>query len=169
MTQATDSKAHAWAVLLTAHATLVAQIEAALAAAKLPPLTWYDALWELEKSGGGKLRMNELAQRVVLSKSNLSRLADRLEDAGLVERRDCAADGRGWDLVLTPAGRAMRRKMWPVYEAEIERGFARHISADEARTMGDALERALRAARDPRTASSRALSRPGARKSAKLR
>jgi DNA-binding MarR family transcriptional regulator len=169
MAQATDSKAHAWAVLLTAHATLVAQIEAALAAAKLPPLAWYDALWELEKSAGGKLRMNELAQRVVLSKSNLSRLADRLEDAGFVERRDCAVDGRGWDLVLTPAGRAMRRRMWPVYEAGIERAFARHVSADEARAIGDALARALRAAREPAAAGSGARSHPGPRKSAKVR
>jgi DNA-binding MarR family transcriptional regulator len=164
MAQAPHLKAHAWAMLLTAHATLVTQIEAALAAARLPPLTWYDALWELEKAAGGTLRMNELAQRVVLSKSNLSRLADRLEDAGLVARRDCAADGRGWDLVLTPAGRTMRRKMWPVYEAAIERVFARHVSADEARAMGDALERALRGARESVTAGPRSPSRPGALK-----
>jgi hypothetical protein len=63
----------------------------------------------------------------------------------------------------------MRRKMWPVYEAEIERAFARHVSADEARAIGDALERALRAAREPTAARSGASSRPGARKGAKVR
>src|SRR3990170_3919867 len=137
---AADLKGHAWAVLLTAHATLVERVEAALAAAGLPPLAWYDALWELEKAGG-RLRMRELARRVVLSKSNLSRLADRLEGAGLVERADAADDGRGYDLMLTRAGRAMRRRMWPLYEAQIEALFSRHVTAEEARVVAQALGR----------------------------
>ena len=144
---ATDLKGHAWAVLLTAHATLLERIESALAAASLPPLSWYDVLWELEKADG-RLRMIELARRVVLSKSNLSRLADRLEEAKLVERQDAAEDGRGYDLVLTRSGRAMRRKMWPVYEAQIQRLFASHLSLEEARVIGEALGRAVKAVRD---------------------
>ncbi len=67
MTKGHDAKSRAWAVLLTAHATLTEKIETALAAAKLPPLRWYDVLWELEKAEGGKLRMHELARRIVLS------------------------------------------------------------------------------------------------------
>lgn len=144
---AADLKGHAWAVLLTAHATLVERIEAALAAAGLPPLAWYDVLWELEKADG-RLRMAELARRVVLSRSNLSRLADRLEEAELVERRDAAEDGRGYDLVLTRAGRAMRRRMWPVYEARIQQLFSSHLSIEEARVIGEALGRAVKAARN---------------------
>jgi len=144
---ATDPKEHAWALLLTAHATLVERIEAALSAAGLPPLAWYDVLWELEKAEG-RLRMVELARRVVISKSNLSRLADRLEAAGLVERRAAADDGRGYELVQTRAGRAMRRKMWPAYETQIRELFAAHLSLEEARVMGEALARAVRAARD---------------------
>jgi DNA-binding MarR family transcriptional regulator len=143
---ASDLKGHAWAVLLAAHATLVELIEAALSADGLPPLAWYDVLWELEKADG-RLRMHNLARRVVLSRSNLTRLADRLEDAGLITREDCAEDGRGYDLVLTRAGRAMRKKMWPVYEAGIERVFSRHVTADEARAIGEALARAVKAAR----------------------
>jgi DNA-binding MarR family transcriptional regulator len=143
-----DPKGHAWAVLLAAHATLVEKIEAALARAKLPPLAWYDVLWELEKAEGGKLRMHELARRVVLSRSNLTRLADRLEDARLVAREDTPHDRRGYHCVITPAGLAMRKKMWPVYKAEIERLFSRHITLDEARTIGDSLARAVKAARD---------------------
>lgn len=139
---ASDLKGHAWAVLLAAHATLIGRIEAALAAAGLPALDWYDVLWELEKADG-RLRMHDLARRVVLSRSNLTRLADRLEDAGLVARQDSAEDGRGYDLVLTRAGRAMRRKMWPVYEAEIERVFSRHVTVEEARAIGEALGRAI--------------------------
>ena len=143
-----DPKSHAWAVLLTAHATLIGKIEAALAEAKLPPLDWYDVLWELEKAEDGKLRMHELARRIVLSRSNLTRLADRLENARLIERRDTLHDRRGYHCVITRAGLAMRRKMWPVYKTEIERLFSKHISADEARTIGEALARAVRAARE---------------------
>jgi DNA-binding MarR family transcriptional regulator len=143
-----DPKGHAWAVLLTAHATLVEKIEAALARAKLPPLAWYDVLWELEKAEGRRLRMHELARRVVLSRSNLSRLTDRLEDARLVAREDTPHDRRGYHCVITPAGLAMRKKMWPVYRAEIERLFSRHITVEDARTVGDALGRAVRAARE---------------------
>jgi DNA-binding MarR family transcriptional regulator len=143
---AADLKGHAWAVLLTAHATLIERVEAALAAAGLPALAWYDVLWELEKADG-RLRMRELGERVVLSKSNLSRLADRLEAAGLVERRDAADDGRGYDLALTRAGRAMRRRIWPVYEAQIDALFCRHLSLEEARAIGEALGRAVKAAR----------------------
>ena len=143
-----DPKSHAWAVLLTAHATLIEKIEAALAEAKLPPLGWYDVLWELEKAEGGKLRMHELARRIVLSRSNLTRLADRLENARLIEREDTPHDRRGYHCVITRAGLAMRRKMWPVYKTEIERHFSRHISVIEARTIEEALARAVKAARE---------------------
>jgi DNA-binding MarR family transcriptional regulator len=143
-----DPKGHAWAVLLTAHATLVEKIEAALAKAGLPPLAWYDVLWELEKAEDGKLRMHELARRVVLSRSNLTRLADRLEHAKLIAREDTPHDRRGYHCVITTAGLAMRKKMWPVYKAEIERLFSRHISVEEARVIGDALGRAVKDSRE---------------------
>jgi DNA-binding MarR family transcriptional regulator len=143
-----NPKEHAWALLLTAQAALVEEIEAALVQANLPPLAWYDLLWELEKAEGGKLRMHELARRVVLSRSNLSRLADRIENAGLIERVDSPGDGRGYDCVITRAGLAMRKKMWPVYEAQIERLFSRHVTVAEARTIGEALARAVKATRE---------------------
>jgi len=147
MSKDADAKLHAWAVLLAAHAALIEKVEVALAEAKLPPLAWYDVLWELEKAERGKLRMHELAQRIVLSRSNLTRLADRLEDAGLIRRVDTAHDRRGYDCVITRAGLAMRGKMWPAYKAQIERLFSSHVSAGEARAIGEALERVILAAR----------------------
>jgi DNA-binding MarR family transcriptional regulator len=148
MTQDPGPKSHAWAVLLTAHATLIEKIEAALAQAQLPPLAWYDVLRELEKAEGGKLRMHELARRIVLSRSNLTRLADRLEHAKLIEREDTPHDRRGYDCVITRAGLAMRKKMWPAYKARIEHLFSRHVTVEEARVMGDALSRAVKGARE---------------------
>jgi DNA-binding MarR family transcriptional regulator len=105
-------------------------------------------LWELEKAEDGKLRMHELARRVVLSRSNLTRLADRLEHAKLVAREDTPHDRRGYHCVITAAGLAMRKKMWPVYKGEIERLFSRHISVEEARVIGDALGRAVKDSRE---------------------
>src|SRR5258708_26777780 len=91
--------------------------------------------------------MTELARRVVLWGSNSTRLANRLEHAKLIEREDTPHDRRGYHCVITRAGLAKRRKMWPVYKAEIERLFSRHITVDEARTIGNALAHALKAAR----------------------
>jgi DNA-binding MarR family transcriptional regulator len=144
--RASDPKAHAWAVLLTAHARLVDCIETELGAAGLPPLGWYDVLWALESAAGRQLRMRELAEHVVLSRSNLTRLADRLEQAGLIERAAAAEDRRGAYCVITAAGRALRKRMWPVYQAAVERHFGAFVSEREAVQLGETLARVARAA-----------------------
>ena len=97
----------AWRVFLNAHAAVVERIERALAEAELPPLGWYDVLWALYRAPEQKLRMHELAPQVVLSRSGLVRLVDRVEAAGLVERERCLTDRRGAYAVLTPDGEAM--------------------------------------------------------------
>ena len=142
-----DPKGRAWALLLAAHAALVERVEAALAAADLPPIGWYDVLWALEQADGGRLRMHDLARQAVLSRSNLTRLADRLEDAGLIARESAAEDRRGAYSVITPAGLAMRKTMWPVYRQAIEQNFSCHLSDREAQGLGEALARLLHAAR----------------------
>lgn len=134
---------HAWALFLTAHARLVERVETALREAGLPELAWYDVLWALENAEGGKLRMHELAERIVLTRSNLSRLIDRLESAGLVCREACANDRRGHYCVVSEAGRTMRKRMWPVYRKQIDRLFARHVDDAEARVIADCLTRVL--------------------------
>jgi DNA-binding MarR family transcriptional regulator len=141
----TDNKGRAWALLLTTHATLLEQIESALADAGLPSLAWYDVLWELEKEQDGKLRMSELAERIVLSRSNLTRLADRLQKEKLIKRETCADDKRGAYCAITASGRAMRAKMWPLYSAQIDRLFSAHISTDEAKVLVTAMEKIMRA------------------------
>lgn len=136
-----------WPLFLTAHAVLVERIEARLAAAELPPLAWYDVLWALERAPGRRLRMSELADHVVLSRSNLTRLVDRLEDAGLVARERSEEDRRGAYAVITPEGREVRRKMWPTYEAGIREVFDSQLADTEARHLSAALQRMLGAAR----------------------
>src|SRR5262245_16656275 len=110
------TKGSVWPLFLAAHAVLVDEIEARLAAVQLPPLTWYDVLWSLEQAPVQRLRMSELARKVVLSRSNLTRLVDRLEEAGLVARERSGEDRRGAYAVLTEQGRATRRRMWPPYQ-----------------------------------------------------
>lgn len=144
MTKSTEtSRPSAWALFLTAHAVLVERIEARLAEAGLPPLSWYDVLWALERAEDRRLRMSELADMTVLSRSNLTRLVDRLESAGLVARERAEEDRRGAFAVVTSEGRAMRRKMWPVYSTAIKELFEDHIDSREAAQMGDTLRRIL--------------------------
>jgi DNA-binding MarR family transcriptional regulator len=134
-------------LLLTTHAVLVERIEERLAQADLPPLGWYDVLWALERSPGQRQRMSELAERVVLSRSNLTRLVDRLEDAGLVRRERSEEDRRGAYAVLTDAGKVLRRKMWPIYQAAIRELFEAHLSDEDAGALNAVLRRVLDAAR----------------------
>jgi DNA-binding MarR family transcriptional regulator len=148
MPVAPDPRQRAWARLVSAQALLIERIEAALAAAGLPSLAWYDVLWTLENAEGGRMRMHDLAHKTVISRSNVTRLADRLEKAGLVARSDCPEDGRGTVCELTARGRALRAKMWPVYRREIDSRFGRHLSIGEARTVAEAFERILRKNRE---------------------
>jgi DNA-binding MarR family transcriptional regulator len=84
---------------------------------------------------------------VVLSRSNLTRLIDRLEDAGLVKRERSEEDRRGAFAVLTDDGKAMRRRMWPVYAKAIKELFEDRVSDAQAQVMGTALRAILDAAR----------------------
>ena len=138
-----DSARHAWAVFLTAHAVLVEAVEARLAKAGLPPLAWYDLLWALERAGDGRRRMHDLADLVVLSRSNLTRLVDRLEKARLVRRVRSEDDRRGAYAEITAEGRKLRRKMWPVYAKAIDELFGAHLTKTDADTVARALRKIL--------------------------
>ena len=139
-------KASAWALFLAVHAVLLEEIERRLADAGLPSLAWYDVLWSLERAGDRRLRMSDLADVTVISRSNLTRLVDRLESAGLVERERAEEDRRGAFAVLTTQGRAMRKKMWPVYSAAITELFEQHLGERDAAQITESFRRILDAA-----------------------
>ncbi len=142
------TKGSVWPLFLTAHAVLVEQIEARLAAAsyRRSPGTTCCGGWNRRRSS--RLRMSELADKVVLSRSNLTRLVDRLEEAGLVARERSAEDRRGAYAVLTEQGRDLRKRMWPAYQAAIRELFESRLSETEADLMATILRRLLDAARD---------------------
>jgi DNA-binding MarR family transcriptional regulator len=131
----------AWRALLSAHATIVEQIERDLAAARQLPLGAYDVLLALAEAPDRRLRMRELASAVVLNRSTLSRRVDRLEQEGLLVRERCDDDRRGAYAALTEAGRVALRAAWPVYADGIARYFARHVTDTEADILIAALTR----------------------------
>ncbi len=142
-----EGRIEAWRGLITANARVIEKIERALSEAGLPPLGWYDVLLELSGASDGRLRMHELARAVVLSRSGLTRLVDRLERAGLLGRAPDPVDRRGSYAAITDEGRALLRRMWPVYAAGIAEHFGGYLTDDEARVVAAALGRVADAAR----------------------
>lgn len=136
-----DSVIRAWARLERAHRAAQSTVEARLKKAGLPPLAWYDALLELERVGPAGLRPFELQKEMLFAQYNLSRLVDRLEAAGYIARSASEEDGRGQRLTLTESGRAIRRRMWPVYADAIAAAVGSRLSESEAATLGDLLGR----------------------------
>ena len=142
MTEIPDTST-TWSLFLKVHAVLLEKIEAALKQAGLPPLAWYDVLWALESAPEQRLRMHELASHMVLSRSNLTRLVDRLEEAGLARREASPDDGRGACAAISAKGLALRKKMWPVYQACIANLFNGHIPAGTRLMLQKALRSVL--------------------------
>lgn len=136
-----DAGVAAWSALLRAHHAAVRAIEADLAREGALPLGWYDVLLELKASPSRRLRMRELADRVVLSRTRVSRIVDELVDHGLVERRPDPDDGRASLAVLTDAGGAAQRAAAPRYLAAIEHRFSSLLEPDEVEVLTVALNR----------------------------
>src|ERR687883_1240387 len=114
------------------------------------PLAWYDVLLELNSAPDRRLRMTDLSARVVLSRERVSRVVDELEAAGLVRRERNAEDKRSFLALITPEGRARLRAAAPVYLAGIEEHYARHLSDEEIRVIGEAFARVLEVEEAPR-------------------
>ena len=138
-----DRRLAAWRALLASHAALVGVLGEELQEEKGLPLPWYEVLLWLGQAPEGRMRMGELADSLLLTPSGVTRLVDRMEADGLVQRVQCPSDRRGWNAVITPAGRARLRAAAPVHLRGVERHFGRHISDDEAELIADILGRVL--------------------------
>ena len=122
------------------------RIDHDLVAAERLPLSSYDVLIELYEAPERRLRMHELAERVVLSRSGLTRLVDRLEAEGLLTRGRCGTDRRGAYAVITEQGITALRRAWPIYASGIAQYFAQWLSPEEAEVLVSAFGRILQAA-----------------------
>lgn len=138
-----DPRITAFGMLLEAHAAVVTQVNRDLEATAGVPITWLEVLLRLARSPEHRLRMAELARQVGLSTSGLTRLVDRVEQAGYVARAACPTDRRGAEAVLTQDGEAVLRSALPAHLTSIETNLASPLGDDLAR-----LEDLLRRLRD---------------------
>jgi DNA-binding MarR family transcriptional regulator len=134
----------AWRGMLRVHAQLSKALDAQLLAEHGLPLSSYEVLMYLSDADNGRMRMNELAASVLLSRSGLTRLVDRLEREGYLERCSCAHDARGAFAVLTPAGREKVEAARATHLAGVRELFLTKFSSDELEVLGDAWDRVLR-------------------------
>jgi DNA-binding MarR family transcriptional regulator len=125
-----------WRSFLRAHARIVRALEAELAEAHQLPLASYDVLVQLTEAPQRRLRMTELADRVLLSRSGITRLVDRLEREGLVQRAPCLDDARGLYAVATDEGVDRLRRASRVHLDGVARHFVGRFSADELVDLG---------------------------------
>ena len=129
----------AWRAFLQSHARITRRLDEELQAAHGLSLAEYDALLQVAHAPGRRVRMNVLANRVLLSRSGITRLVDRLEAAGSVERVACSSDARGQEAVLTPSGLERLRTAGGTHIDGVRRYFLERFDAADL----DALERSL--------------------------
>jgi DNA-binding MarR family transcriptional regulator len=139
--QPSEAVVDAWIALNRAQQTALLKIERAFRDAKLPPYAWYDVLWELDQAGESGLRPFEIEGRILIAQSNISRLIDRLVEQGYVERRPCKEDGRGQYVVVTSAGREIRKRMWQTYSRAIGEAVGDYFTQREAAHVAALLTR----------------------------
>jgi DNA-binding MarR family transcriptional regulator len=141
----TDAGLTAWIALVEAHAVAVESVEADLVREAGLPLSWHEVLVRLSRAEHGSMRMQELAKAVLLSKSGLTRLADRMVAAGLIERNACDSDRRGTWAVITAKGRRALADATPPFLAAVDRHFAGHLDDDEIVAVATSLRKVTHA------------------------
>ena len=126
----------AWRGMLRAHAELTKELDAELAREHDLPLSSYEVLLYLADAPGGRMRMAELADSVLLSRSGLTRLVDRLQREGLLKRERCESDARGYFAEITPKGRRLFDAARRTHLDGVRARFLSRFSRDELRAMG---------------------------------
>ena len=129
-----DTVTRAWVRLVRARHLVVSAVEADGKAAGALPVEWYDVLWDLERHEGG-VRPFELEERLLFAQYNLSRLIERLVEAGFVRRAVCPTDKRGQMLFITDAGRKERKATWPHYARAVNKHLGDKLSEAEAEKL----------------------------------
>jgi DNA-binding MarR family transcriptional regulator len=144
-TDISRARMSAWRSFLEAHARVTDALATELETETGLPLTWYDVLVQLTEAPEHRLRMQDLARAVLLSKSGLTRLVDRMGAAGLVTREPCLDDRRGTFVCLADAGTERLDGASPVHLRGIAEHFTGHFSEVEARQLHDLLGRVVQA------------------------
>lgn len=133
----------AWRGFLETHRRLVDVLAAELEAETDLPLDWYEVLLYLDRADRNRLRMHQLAESLLLSRSAATRFVDRMEAAGLVGRATCDSDRRGTFVAMTAEGSAAFRRAAPVHRRGIETHFSALLTAEESDALSRSFERIL--------------------------
>jgi DNA-binding MarR family transcriptional regulator len=131
----------AWRGMLRVHSDMTRVLDAELTHRHGLPLTSYEVLLFLADSPDGRMRMSELADSVLLSRSGLTRLVDRLERDGLLERKQCEDDARGYFAAITDRGRGLFTEARRTHLAGVRERFLSRFSRDDLRTLGELWEK----------------------------
>jgi DNA-binding MarR family transcriptional regulator len=131
----------AWRGLLRVHARMTKALDAELLREHGLPLSSYEVLLFLADAPGGRLRMSELADGVLLSRSGLTRLVDRMERDGLLCRERCEDDARGYHAAITGKGRALFARARRTHLDGVRERFLSHLSPEELRTLASLWEK----------------------------
>jgi len=131
----------AWRGLLRAHSALTKALDAELVRAHGLPLSSYEVLLFLADSPDGQMRMSELADGVLLSRSGLTRLVDRMQREGLLRRERCEDDARGWFAAITPKGRELFIRARKTHLDGVRERFLSHFTREELRSLAAFWER----------------------------
>ena len=138
----------AWRGMLKVHSALVKALDSELETAHGLPLSSYEVLIYLRVAPGKRLRMAELADRTLLSRSGMTRLVDRLERDGLLRRDTCASDARGCFAVLTERGEEVLAGARATHLAGVRRRFLDHLDDEDIARLGSAFNKVLAGNRD---------------------
>jgi DNA-binding MarR family transcriptional regulator len=133
----------AWRAFLYTYSRIVPTLDKELVSAQGLSLSQFEVLTWLRRAGERGLRMSDLASRVVLSPSGVTRAVDQLERKGLVARCIFEGDRRGYLATLTPEGRALLRKATEVHVQGLRQHFLKHMSRTELEHLATALEAVL--------------------------
>jgi DNA-binding MarR family transcriptional regulator len=125
----------AWRGLLRVHAGMTKALDAELVREHGLPLSSYEVLLFLADAPDGRLRMSELAAGVLLSRSGLTRLVDRMERDGLLRRERCEDDARGYHALITDKGRELFGRARRTHLDGVRERFLSHLSTEELRTL----------------------------------
>lgn len=134
-----ETTVRAWVNLVRVEQKLLAEVEAELKAAGCPSLARYDALLELSRAPGGRMRPVDLERAMLLPQYSTSRLVDRLVKAGLAIRQVCPIDGRGQFIEISAEGRRLQKRLWPFYADAIQRHLGAKLSRKEIARLGSLL------------------------------
>jgi DNA-binding MarR family transcriptional regulator len=131
----------AWRGMLRIHAHMTQELDAELTRRHRLPLSSYEVLLYLADAPGGRMRMSDLAESVLLSRSGLTRLVDRLERDGLLQRERCEDDARGYFATITKRGRALFDEARKTHLAGVRERFVSRLSRKDLRTLAELWEK----------------------------